>query len=657
MNLSIPILIQWLCLSLGLSYAKLVHETLELTWELAAPNGGEPREMILTNRAYPGPDLIWDEGDDIEVLVINHLPFNTTVHWHGLDMRETPWADGVPGLSQTPIEPDSAYVYTFKAYPAGTFWYHSHYKGLMQDGQVGAIYIRRKPDAPRPYSAITEDETELEQLKIAEDNPNLILATDWTYLTAEEYHNVEIESGFNIFCVDNLLINGKGSVYCPGHQYLEEMGGDGIINVLEGTQLTEKGCLQPELYNVQGDYGPWNISAVPPRVIFDCIPSESETTVIPVNPEENPWTSINFIGGVSQKALTFSLDNHSMWVYEVDGQLVEPREVEMVAVFNGARYAVMVKLDQKPGEYAFRVADNGGDQVMSGYAILSYTNAAVGLDSEDLEDFECLECFEEQEEEEEEEEEGEEEEEAEEEAEEEGEEGEEGEVEVRPQANIGPHSSGYMDYGGKNTSSNVRQLLFTENLPAFGAPPPPPSTCVSKTLRTGMTRINNSYSWSLGKHVLYEPELTASTPLLFEPDPLSVLNEKYALTTETNTWVDIILEIFANVRDPIHPPHPIHKHGNRAYIVGRGVGSFNWSSVAEAEVERPELFYIEKAALRDTFVMDFFDSRREEGSWMVIRYFVTGKFASLLHCHIASHQVGGMALALLDGIDVWDSSI
>jgi FtsP/CotA-like multicopper oxidase with cupredoxin domain len=57
-------------------------------------------------------------------------------------MRETPEADGVPGLTQTPIEPGANFTYRFRAYPAGTFWYHSHYKGLVQDGQVGAMYIR-----------------------------------------------------------------------------------------------------------------------------------------------------------------------------------------------------------------------------------------------------------------------------------------------------------------------------------------------------------------------------------------------------------------------------------------------------------------------------------------------------------------------------------
>ncbi|KAL4905280.1 laccase-1 [Aspergillus multicolor] len=597
-----------LALNFGLSHAKLVRETLELTWDYGSPNGGSPREMIFTNGAYPGPDLFWDEDDDIEVTVINNLPFNTTVHWHGIEMKDTPEADGVPGLSQAPIEPGETFLYKFKAYPAGTFWYHSHFKGLVQDGQVGAMYIRRKPHAPRPYAAITEDPKELKELKFAEDHPNLMLATDWTYLTSEEYHNVEIESGYNFFCVDSLLINGRGSVYCPGYQYLEEVSDDGLAAVLEGTHLTEKGCLQPDLHNVQGDYGPWNLSAVPTEAVFNCTPSTIEPPVIYVDPGFNGWVSLNFIGGTAQKAITFSVDNHPMWVYEVDGQLVEPREVEMVGVYSGARYAVMLKLDQTPGEYAIRIAVNGGDQVMSVFAILAYINQDC-VNTTDV-----------------------------------------------PKAAIGPYTQGYMNYGGGNTTADVRQLLFTENLPAFGVDPPPPSSEVSKTLHTAMLRINNSYSWSLGNEVLYEPEMTSSTPLLFESDPLSVIAPKYVLTTDNGTWVDIVLEIIASEADLIHPPHPIHKHGNRAYIIGSGVGKFKWDNVSAAEAEIPDSFWVnESAALRDTFVMDFFDSRLMEGAWMVVRYFVQGKFPSILHCHIVSHQVGGMALALLDGVDVWDA--
>ncbi|KAE8353510.1 Cupredoxin [Aspergillus coremiiformis] len=590
---------------------KLVRETLEFTWGVSAPNG-VPRQMILTNGQYPGPDLVFDEDDHVEVaqnktnrhvVAANFCLGPARLIRVSCRMETTPWSDGVPGLSQTPIGPNSSFVYKFKASPAGTFWYHSHYKNAMQDGQVGALYIRHKPDTPRPYFKITNEVTEWPKMQRAEANPNLILVTDWTHFTAQEYYQAELGSGLNLFCIDSILVNGKGSVYCPGAKYLQELAGPQIGLVLEGTNLTDRGCLAPPLRNAQGGWPNHKPSAVPESMHNNCTPSDGGVPVIEVDATDG-WASLNFIGAQAQKGTSFSVDNHPMWIYEVDGQFVEPRQYEMVGMYNGARYSALVKLDQTPGDYAIRITDNGGDQVISGYAILSYRAADTGKKG------------------------------------------------TRPQASIGPKAKGYIDYAGQKTSASVRYLNYVENLPAFNVPLPPKSA--NLTLKTHMTRINRSYQWSLGNGVLYNPETTADTPLIFEKRPLNLIGPKYALQTPNDTWVDIIIQIVSDPSmDPIHPPHPIHKHGNRAYIIGDGVGVFNWSSVDEGIRERPDLFYLDKPALRDTFTTNALTATLDGGVWIAIRYHARGPFPSLLHCHITTHQEGGMALALLDGVDVW----
>lgn len=57
---------------------------LNLTWATGAPDGVE-RQQILVNDQFPGPPLIFDEGDEVEVTVNNFLPVNTTVHYHGIE--------------------------------------------------------------------------------------------------------------------------------------------------------------------------------------------------------------------------------------------------------------------------------------------------------------------------------------------------------------------------------------------------------------------------------------------------------------------------------------------------------------------------------------------------------------------------------------------
>ena len=68
----------------GLKSGRLVKKDLQLTWAKGAPDGNE-RMMIFTNGQFPAPPLIFDEEDEVEVTVHNALPFNTSVHWHGLE--------------------------------------------------------------------------------------------------------------------------------------------------------------------------------------------------------------------------------------------------------------------------------------------------------------------------------------------------------------------------------------------------------------------------------------------------------------------------------------------------------------------------------------------------------------------------------------------
>ena len=64
--------------------SKTKHFELNLTWESWAPDG-VARKQFLVNGQFPGPPLIMDEGDNIEVTVNNFSPFNTTIHYHGIE--------------------------------------------------------------------------------------------------------------------------------------------------------------------------------------------------------------------------------------------------------------------------------------------------------------------------------------------------------------------------------------------------------------------------------------------------------------------------------------------------------------------------------------------------------------------------------------------
>jgi len=86
----------------------------------------------------PGPEIRVPYGQKVRVVVKNELPEPTTVHWHGIAVPNA--MDGVPDVTQEPIEPGQSFTYEFRAIPTadsssgGTFMYHSHFE---EDRQVG----------------------------------------------------------------------------------------------------------------------------------------------------------------------------------------------------------------------------------------------------------------------------------------------------------------------------------------------------------------------------------------------------------------------------------------------------------------------------------------------------------------------------------------
>jgi FtsP/CotA-like multicopper oxidase with cupredoxin domain len=98
----------------------------------------------------PGPTLRVRLGDTVRVVFENRLPQPTTIHWHGVRVPNA--MDGVPGVTQPPIEPGQTFVYEFTPKDAGTFWFHPHLRSSEQieRGLFGVLVVE---DAdPLPYT-------------------------------------------------------------------------------------------------------------------------------------------------------------------------------------------------------------------------------------------------------------------------------------------------------------------------------------------------------------------------------------------------------------------------------------------------------------------------------------------------------------------------
>jgi FtsP/CotA-like multicopper oxidase with cupredoxin domain len=90
------------------------------------------------------PELRLTAGDTMRASVTNSLSSDTSIHWHGIRIRND--MDGVPPVTQEAIVPGSTFDYSFIAPDPGTYWYHSH-SGLQADrGLFGALIVEDPHD-------------------------------------------------------------------------------------------------------------------------------------------------------------------------------------------------------------------------------------------------------------------------------------------------------------------------------------------------------------------------------------------------------------------------------------------------------------------------------------------------------------------------------
>jgi FtsP/CotA-like multicopper oxidase with cupredoxin domain len=96
------------------------------------------------NGSTPGPTIEAVEGDRVRILVHNHLPERTSIHWHGILLPNG--MDGVAGLTQAAIEPGETWAYEFTLKQAGTYMYHPHADEMTQlaFGMMGFFIVHAR---------------------------------------------------------------------------------------------------------------------------------------------------------------------------------------------------------------------------------------------------------------------------------------------------------------------------------------------------------------------------------------------------------------------------------------------------------------------------------------------------------------------------------
>ncbi len=120
-------------------------ETFQLSANIQeATINGIKIKQFLYNDQFPGPRLRLTKGSTIYVNFTNNLKEPTTIHWHGIRLDNP--NDGLPGVTQPPIDPGKSHLYTLHVPDAGIFWYHPHIREDKQQelGLYGNIIVEEQ---------------------------------------------------------------------------------------------------------------------------------------------------------------------------------------------------------------------------------------------------------------------------------------------------------------------------------------------------------------------------------------------------------------------------------------------------------------------------------------------------------------------------------
>ncbi|KAF3429633.1 hypothetical protein E2986_09965 [Frieseomelitta varia] len=170
---------------------------------------GVERGILTANRMVPGPSIQVCQNDKVVVDVENHIEgMEVTIHWHGVWQRGTQYYDGVPFVTQCPIQEGSTFRYQWTAGNEGTHFWHAH-TGLQKiDGLYGSIVIRQPPSKDPNSNLYDYDLT-----------THVILLSDWFHENAAERFpgRLAVNTGQ---APESVLINGKGQFRDPNTGFM-----------------------------------------------------------------------------------------------------------------------------------------------------------------------------------------------------------------------------------------------------------------------------------------------------------------------------------------------------------------------------------------------------------------------------------------------------
>lgn len=258
----------------------------------------------------------------------------TTIHWHGIHQRNSPFMDGVPHVSQCPIHPGQSFRYKFLAENAGTHMWHSHLGMQRGDGVFGALIVRKTVDVHE--NLFDFDMTE-----------HILITIDWTHVTGVSKFTAH-HHGTGDNKPSNILINGRGKYFGNLTAKVEVVDLQTEATIEDTTidlEAEETTSISPEKLKAIDKLRP----LVPPNEISQFVPYETFNVV-----KSHRYRFRHINAGFLNCPIQLSIDNHTITAIATDGSDIEPKAVTFLVTYAGERWDFIVNANQPVGNYFIR---------------------------------------------------------------------------------------------------------------------------------------------------------------------------------------------------------------------------------------------------------------------------------------------------------------
>jgi len=262
--------------------------------------GGMQVDTWAFNQTLPGPEIRVRKGDTIEARLVNQLPHETSIHWHGMALRND--MDGVPVLTQQAVAAGATFTYRFIADTSGTFWFHPHV-GVHLDRGLYAPLIIEDPDEPARYDH------------------------DWTVVVDDWIDGVGGQTPDKVLEGLRGMAHGDGSAGHSGHG-----GGQPAPAMTDG----------PAMIDAKSDLLGGDAGDV--KYPYHLINGRIATNPATFTARPRQRARVRFVNAGGDTAYRVALGGHRMTITHTDGFPVRPAEADSFLLGMGERVDVVVTL-------------------------------------------------------------------------------------------------------------------------------------------------------------------------------------------------------------------------------------------------------------------------------------------------------------------------